>query len=94
MDCIVHRVAKSRTQLSDFHFHFYGHICILRGNQLEKKAWKIRERIVITSGKRLLETTIYKPKNGMDLEALNPWLPATNDQYFLSWLYFRGQVQD
>ena len=21
MDCIVHRVAKSRTQLSDFHFH-------------------------------------------------------------------------
>ena len=47
-----------------------------------------------TSGKRLLETTIYKPKNGMDLEALNPWLPATNDQYSLSWLYFRGQVQD
>ena len=22
MDCIVHGVAKSRTQLSDFHFHF------------------------------------------------------------------------
>ena len=22
MDCIVHRVAKSQTQLSDFHFHF------------------------------------------------------------------------
>ena len=22
MDCIVHRVAKSRTRLSDFHFHF------------------------------------------------------------------------
>lgn len=30
----------------------------------------------------------------MDLEALNPWLPATNDQYSLSWLYVRGQVQD
>ena len=25
MDCIVHRVAKSRTQLSDFHFRF---LCI------------------------------------------------------------------
>ena len=23
MDCIVHGVAKSRTQLSDFHFHFH-----------------------------------------------------------------------
>ena len=22
MDCIVHGVAKSRTQLNDFHFHF------------------------------------------------------------------------
>ena len=22
MDCIVHEVAKSRTRLSDFHFHF------------------------------------------------------------------------
>ena len=22
MDCIVHGVAKSRTQLSDFHFHY------------------------------------------------------------------------
>ena len=24
MDCIVHRVAKSWTQLSDFHFHLSG----------------------------------------------------------------------
>ena len=24
MDCIVHGVAKSRTRLSDFHFHFIG----------------------------------------------------------------------
>ena len=24
MDYIVHRVAKSQTQLSDFHFHFYS----------------------------------------------------------------------
>ena len=24
MDCIVHGVAKSRTQLSDFYFHFHG----------------------------------------------------------------------
>ena len=28
MDCIVHVLAKSRTQLSDFHFHFL----ILRSN--------------------------------------------------------------
>ena len=24
---IIHRVAKSQTQLSDLHFHFYSHIC-------------------------------------------------------------------
>ena len=23
MDCIIHGVAKSQTQLSDFHFHFH-----------------------------------------------------------------------
>ena len=27
MDCIVHRVAKSWTPLSDFHFHFYLALC-------------------------------------------------------------------
>ena len=25
MDCIIHGVAKSRTRLSDFHFHFTFH---------------------------------------------------------------------
>ena len=32
MDCMVHGVAKSRTQLSNFHFHFQGHehqTCVL-----------------------------------------------------------------
>ena len=26
MDCIVHGVAKSKTRLSDFHFHFQTHL--------------------------------------------------------------------
>ena len=26
MDCVIHGVAKSQTQLSDFHFHFISHI--------------------------------------------------------------------
>ena len=26
MDCIVHEVAKSKTQLSDFHFYFVSHL--------------------------------------------------------------------
>lgn len=40
---------------------------------LEKKAWNIQERTAITSGKRSdSETTIEKPKNGMDLDALDP----------------------
>ena len=34
MDCIVHGVAKSRTQLSDFHFHFS---CIHKHIQYMKK---------------------------------------------------------
>ena len=29
MDCIVHEVAKSWTQLSDFHFHFHVHLIVL-----------------------------------------------------------------
>ena len=29
VNCIVYGVAKSRTQLSDFHFHFYGVNCDL-----------------------------------------------------------------
>ena len=27
MDCVVHGVAKSRTRLSDFHFHFHSQGC-------------------------------------------------------------------
>ena len=26
MDCVIHAVTKSQTQLSDFHFHFISHI--------------------------------------------------------------------
>ena len=26
MDCVIHGVTKSQTQLSDFHFHFISHI--------------------------------------------------------------------
>ena len=39
MDCIVHGVAKSRTQLSDFHFHFHFHfhIYILYKRERERK---------------------------------------------------------
>ena len=29
MDCIVHEVAKSWTQLSDFHFDFHVHLIVL-----------------------------------------------------------------
>ena len=47
MDCIVHGVAKHRTQLSDFHFHFLSlmlwlhiHLMSLPQQQLAKlPAW-------------------------------------------------------
>ena len=32
MDCIVHRVAKSQTQMSDFRFHFVTNEQMLRVN--------------------------------------------------------------
>ena len=32
MDCIVHGIAKSQTQLSDFHFHMYIYIYIYKQN--------------------------------------------------------------
>ena len=34
MDCIVHGVTKSQTQLSDFHFHFQRGQSILKNDQL------------------------------------------------------------
>ena len=33
MDCIVHRIAKSRTQLSDFHFHTQDSILLTDSHQ-------------------------------------------------------------
>ena len=45
MDCIVHGVTKSQTQLIDFHFHFqkgYIHFCVaykLVNDQLNWKLW-------------------------------------------------------
>ena len=49
IDCIVHGVAKSWTQLSDFHFHFSGHLqglccqpylsSIHRKNQTAQRQW-------------------------------------------------------
>ena len=45
MDCLVHGVAKSQTQLGDFHFHFqdkYGEGEV-RDLRTEDKAWNIRQ---------------------------------------------------
>ena len=33
MNCIIHGVAKSRTRLSDFHFHFLGYDTKTTGNK-------------------------------------------------------------
>ena len=38
MDCIVHEVTKSQTQLSDFHFHFKA-VCLLRTVFPEPHLW-------------------------------------------------------
>ena len=37
MDCIVHEVAKSQTQLSDFHALSFHHYCL--GNPMDRGAW-------------------------------------------------------
>ena len=37
MDCIVHEVAKSQTQLSDFHALSFHHSCL--GNPMDRGAW-------------------------------------------------------
>ena len=38
MDCTVHGVAKSRTRLSDFHFHFQ---CEAHWKPLTDKIWSL-----------------------------------------------------
>ena len=47
MDCKVHEVAKSRTQLRAFHFHFHLHIsdCCSAGN-LDSSLWFIQPDIL------------------------------------------------
>ena len=40
MDCIVHGVPKSQTQLSDFHFNFSIHIGA-KGQLKDLKLWKL-----------------------------------------------------
>ena len=37
MDCIVHEVTKSQTQLSDFHTLSFHHSCL--GNPIDRAAW-------------------------------------------------------
>ena len=37
MDCIVHEVAKSQTQLSDFHALSFHYSCL--GNPMDRGAW-------------------------------------------------------
>ena len=37
MHCIVHEVAKSQTQLSDFHALSFHHSCL--GNPMDRGAW-------------------------------------------------------
>ena len=43
MDCIIHGVTKSRTQLSDFHFHLYNVLVSGEGNAAHSSilAWRI-----------------------------------------------------
>ena len=64
MDCIVHGVAKSRTWLSDFHFHFF-HILSLYGlsKNIEYSS------LCCTAGPRCLSFYIWK------LASANPTLP-------------------
>ena len=39
MDCIVHEVAKSQTQLNDFHFHFTFALWWILAHRPQVKAW-------------------------------------------------------
>ena len=44
MDCIVHGVAKSRTQLSDFHIHIHNGIMIML---LEERVFMLKKHILL-----------------------------------------------
>ena len=46
MDCVVHGVTKSRTQLSNFHFHFSAYIGASLEVQLVKNLPAMQETLV------------------------------------------------
>ena len=52
MDCIVHGVAKSQTQLSDFHFHFHLGIYLI---PLIFASWPFKEKNLLIAGVKDLD---------------------------------------
>ena len=55
MDCIVHGVAKNRTQLSDFHFH----LSILKGLSWNRLT-DLENKLMVT----LMETNLWRETGG------------------------------
>ena len=49
MDCIVHGVAKSRTRLSDFHFHF---------SKYSLNIWKFMVQVLLKADWKILSITL------------------------------------
>ena len=56
MDCIIHGVTKSRTQLSDFHFHLYNVLVSGEGNAAHSSILALR--ITWTEETVVLQTVV------------------------------------
>ena len=52
MDCIVHRVAKSQTRLSDFHFHCNVYLAYSPWVSQAYNTWDVYSQIVAKEKKR------------------------------------------
>ena len=85
MDCVVHRVAKSRTRLSDFHFYFLEGINS-RLSEAEKQISELEDKMVeITSEehnrvKRMKRTEESLREHWDSIRCTNNWIIGVSEE--------------
>ena len=95
MDCIVHGVAKSRTQLSDFHFHLHSHLVARNHWWLWHFLFIDMARDIFISQARTLEWVTISYSKGFSkpvIELMSLVPPALADCFFTTILSKKPHV--
>ena len=76
MDCIVHRVTKSRTRLSNFHFHFKGRYA------LSLSVWMLLKSPTGHSYPAPLPSCGSHPRHLLSWPSFDPWVSPESQQSY------------